>query len=196
LILDWAAGGPTGFDISVLSMNGEYRRDPLLHTEHAEGYPELSPDGRWLAYATNESGQFEVLVTPFPDVGSQFIRVSTDGGQNPVWSPVGGELFYQQGLDRGVSNPEHPDPNDNAGAGDLNGCQKWMMSVGFETEPTFEPNVPEVLFEDTYHSPIGRHYDFDPVSQRFLMIKDTASRELVVIRNWVEELKERSFSAP
>jgi len=59
-----------------------------------EVYPEISPDGRWIACVSEESGNSEVYVRPFPDVGSGRFRVSTDGGFTPIWSRDGPELFY------------------------------------------------------------------------------------------------------
>ena len=83
----------TGFDIGVLSMEGERPWQPLLNSAATETHPALSPDGRWLAYTSDETGQNEVYVERFPDLGNKE-QISTGGGRAPVWSPDGSELFY------------------------------------------------------------------------------------------------------
>ena len=67
---------------------------PFLKTPFSEGIAQFSPDGRWLAYQSNESGRFEVYVRPFPE-GDPKLTVSAEGGFEPMWSPRGGELFYR-----------------------------------------------------------------------------------------------------
>ena len=66
---------------------------PFLKTPAAEEWPAFSPDGRWIAYQSNESGRYEVNVRPFPGPGGKF-QVSTEGGRFPVWSRVRKELLY------------------------------------------------------------------------------------------------------
>jgi len=83
-------------DILVVRLDSAARPVPLLATPVDEVSPTLSPDGRWLAYASNESGRHEVYVRSFPDMSSR-LQVSLDGGTEPVWSPRGGELFYRNG---------------------------------------------------------------------------------------------------
>ena len=79
-------------DIAVLSMDGDGATEPLFQTEFVEAFPEVSPDGRWLAYRLNESGQPEVYVRPFPNVQAGRWQVSQDGGGWPVWAPDGGDV--------------------------------------------------------------------------------------------------------
>jgi serine/threonine-protein kinase len=92
-----AITSPTGtngsFDLGVLSFDGEHEQRPLLSTPFNEQYGTLSPDGRWLAYSSDETGRDEVYVRPFPDDGSKTL-VSLDGGTEPRWGPDGRELFY------------------------------------------------------------------------------------------------------
>ncbi len=83
------------FDISVLSMEDDRTIEPLLQKEYAERQPQLSPDGQWIAYSSNESGEYEIYVRPFPDVDARRIPVSANGGTSPLWSPDGEELFYR-----------------------------------------------------------------------------------------------------
>ena len=167
-------GSDTIRDLAVLSMDDERSSELLLATEFAEFNAELSPDGRWLAYQSNASGQVEVYVQPFPHVDQGRWQVSTTGGFQPLWGPDGRELFYRvQG--GGVS------------------------VVTVETESGFSFGASEVVFEGNYTfvSPIaGRTFDIAPDGQRFLMLKEAvetdviaAERHVVVVQNWTEELK-------
>ena len=165
----------TGLDLWILPLQGD--RDPqiFLRTPHDEFHPAISPDGHWLAYTSNSSGQNEVYVRPYPGPGG-FITISNNGGMAPVWHPVLRELFYCQ--------------------------EKKMMVVTYKTKPTFEPGIPEQLFESDHlisSDKWGREYDLSPDGQRFLMIKDNyiqnATREIHVVVNWFEELKEKIAAA-
>ena len=82
-------------DVSVLSIAGDRHAKVLLQTEFNEGSATVSPDGRWLAYDSNESGQFDIYVRPFRDVEGGRWQVSTGGGTEPLWGPKGDELFYR-----------------------------------------------------------------------------------------------------
>ena len=108
-----AAGG--GFGLGVLTLEGDRIATLVIDGEFDERNAALSPDGRWLAYNSDESGQHQVYVRPFPDVDSGRWQVSTDGGEWPVWNPAGSELFY-----RGPTG---------------------VMALAFETEPTFTPGA-------------------------------------------------------
>ena len=93
LVMTEFSGGKHG--IEMLSMEGDRLRKPLLqHEEYDEAQPKISPDGRWMAYMSNESGQNEIYVRPFPEVNKGRWQVSTSGGAAPLWSPNGRELFY------------------------------------------------------------------------------------------------------
>ena len=83
------------FDIWVLSI-GDRKTRAVIHTAANEMTPEFSPDGRWLAYVSNESGRNEVYVQPYPGPGERHL-ISTNGGEQPAWSGNGRELFYVQG---------------------------------------------------------------------------------------------------
>ena len=85
----------TDVDIGVLSMDGDPTIDWLLEGDSSEVSGDVSPDGRWMAYLTDESGQFEVYVSPFPDVAERREKISQDGGLTPQWGPDGRELFFQ-----------------------------------------------------------------------------------------------------
>jgi serine/threonine-protein kinase len=70
---------------------------PLVVTQYDEHSPALSPDDQWLAYVSDESGQAEVYIRPFPDVGAGLWLISTGGGREPVWSADGTELYFRNG---------------------------------------------------------------------------------------------------
>ncbi len=128
----------------------------------------FSPDGQWLAYVSNETGQSHVYVRPYPEPDVKFLVSGEEGGSEPVWSPDGSELFYRSG--------------------------NKMMAVSIRTQTTFSASRPQVLFEGSYLvSTIIRgnqYYDISPDGQQFLMIKrPEAERQINVVLNWFEELK-------
>ncbi len=171
----WSPDGQLAFwrappvDIGLLSMEGDRTVQMLFDTEVVEAAPAISPDGDWIAYDSNETGQSQVYVQRFPSLGDKKI-VSTDGGAQPLWSPNGDELFY-----RGP---------------------RGMMVVPVETEPTFTPGAPDVLFDQQYYSVLSRRtYDLAPDGQRFLMVKNTPEDgaeapvpQVILVQNWFEEL--------
>ena len=159
-----------GFDIGVLSLAGDRRWEPLLQTDVNEENAEVSPDGRWVAYNSSETGRNEVYVERFPTLGDRE-QISTAGGRQPVWSPDGRELFYR--------------------AADA------MMVVSIDTEPTLALGTPDVVFQRRYFDDaVGRRYDLAPDGRRFLMIKEAGdeaagSIQLHVVLNWHQELLEQ-----
>ena len=170
--------GGINYDIGTLSMEGDHQRKPLLNQKYTEFQPKVSPNGKWMAYASNESGRLEIYVRPFPDVNSGRWQVSTNGGGTPLWSPDGRELFYLR--------------------------QNAVMGVSVETGPTFKAGKPETLFTGTYvelSTEDGQPWDISPNGKRFLMMKPVAAagtapaaaglRKITVVVNWTEELKRR-----
>ena len=191
---DEPAAAVPNWDISALPMEGERKRRVLLKETYAELIPKISPDGRYLAYASNESGQMEVYVRPFPDVDKDRWQVSTNGGESPRWSLDGRELYYIT----------YPASIAKSTAGSmakvvLEYLLPKVMAVKVETEPIFKPGKPEILFQGPYST--RRGWDIDPDGKRFLMIKprimagsESASeipRKISIVLNWFEELKER-----
>ena len=85
---------PTGFDVMMLTLEKDHRVQPLVQTPFDERNGEVSLDGRWLAYESNDSGQVQISVRPFPDVNRGRWQVSTGGGTQPLWARNGQELFY------------------------------------------------------------------------------------------------------
>jgi serine/threonine protein kinase len=164
------AGGESEADIGMLLMEGDHTPKLLLKEKYNESSPQISPDGKWLAYESDESGKYEIYVRAFPDVesGGRW-QVSTSGGEFPLWSPNGRELFY-----RG------PDA---------------IMAVSVEAKPIFKLGTPKSLFPNKY---VGQ-FDISPDGKRFLMLKQAAAadekskaetpRKIVVVLNWFEELK-------
>jgi eukaryotic-like serine/threonine-protein kinase len=84
-----------GGDVLLLALDGSRMMTPLLHDPAVESHPVLSPDGRWLAYHSDESGRSEIWVRPFPNVNEDKQVVSTAGGVQAWWSRTGGELFFK-----------------------------------------------------------------------------------------------------
>ena len=159
-------GGVNG--IGMLSLGPEPVAKLVLQEPSEAIRPALSPDGRWIAYVSDETGRREVYVRPFPKVEEGKWQISSDGGVSPLWAPDGGELFFRSGDD--------------------------MMVARIETEPTFKAGTPELLFEGRYSVAFGRNYDIDPEGERFLMLKDVQGQaptrsQLTVVLHWFEELK-------
>ena len=159
----------TGFHIWLLSLEGDRKARPFLQTASDEGAPAFSPDGRRLAYQSDESGRSEIYVRPFPGPGGK-IQISTEGGTQPMWARNGRELFYRNG--------------------------DKMMVTSLETKPVFAAFKPKLLFEAHYEtgfSTLDRDYDVSPDGQRFLMIKgseqESAPTQLNVVLNWSDELR-------
>ena len=160
-------------DLGVLTL-GE-AAESILASEFDESNAEISPDGRWLAYQSNASGRDEIYVRPFPNVDEGRWQISRDGGTHPLWSPDGNELFYLRSTN--------------------NLSMLELMAVPIETEPTFVPGNPAVVFEENYVGyTIGRPYDIAPDGERFLMIKqagagEDSATELILVQNWFQDLE-------
>ena len=139
--------------------------EPLFESRVAMGELSLSPDGKWAAYESTESGREEIYVVPFPGPDRKW-QISTAGGTYPLWSRTGHELFYR--------------------------TRDVMMSVPVETNPTFRSGTPTILFSgQRQYRPA---YDVDRTSERFLMLKlaETPPRDLHVVVNWFDELRRRA----
>jgi eukaryotic-like serine/threonine-protein kinase len=169
----------TSLDLYTLPLSGERRPAPLLRTTFTEQNADISPDGRWVAYQSNESGQNEIYVRPFPRVETGKWQISTNGGTRPLWSRDGRELFYMTG------------PAD---------VRSRVMASSIAAGAAFSATTPQMLFEGPYYSGggvnPGRTFDVSADGSRFLMIRDqtTASgtstdAPLVVVLNFFDELK-------
>jgi serine/threonine-protein kinase len=161
----------TAWDVMALEPGEAGEPRVLLGTRFIEAQADISPDGRWLAYVSDESGRFEVYVRSYPDLERKW-QISSDGGAEPVWSPDGRELFYR----------------DEEG--------RVMTVVPITIEPDFSPGRPELLFEGEYvPSPgFGRNYDVAPDGRSFVMVEqvlpEDIEAELQVVVNWFTELAE------
>jgi serine/threonine-protein kinase len=141
----------------------------LVRTQANERLGVISPDGRWLAYESDSSGQPEIYARPFPSVGAGQWLVSSGGGRRPLWAPNGRELFYE--------NP--------TGA---------IMAVPVDASgPSWRSGNPVRLIDRAYVSLGGgvRNFDISPDGRRFLTVKSAAAfpPQIVVVQNWMEELK-------
>jgi eukaryotic-like serine/threonine-protein kinase len=162
-------GGEGPYDLAFSLLGGSYQ--PILAGPYDERGGVISPDGRWLAYESNESGTGEIYVRPFPSVDTGRWLVSRQGGTRPLWSKNGRELFYY--IRPGnimvvpVTNPQTPSFGD-----------------------------PQLVVAGPYPAPFGgRQFDVSPDGRRFLLLKAAenrsshASSQLVIVQNWFDELQ-------
>ncbi|MCZ6725966.1 MAG: protein kinase, partial [Acidobacteria bacterium] len=156
-------------DIWILEPGGEPRA--LLHSPFNERTGRFSPDGRWLAYVSDETGEYQVYLVPYPGPGPK-ITVSIDGGLSPIWSADGGELFFRDG-------------------GAL-----LAASIDLEGEPRVR--VPTEVFDGPYTLDLMGHqrYDVSPDGRRFLMVENSDDYRVVIVQNWFEELKRKVPERP
>ena len=178
LVREGGRAAATGGVLKVLSLT-DRTLIPLIQPPTPVMNAEISPDGRWLAYQSSESGRQEVYVRPFPDVNSARYPISTSGGNRPLWSRNGRELFYISGV---------------------SGDASALMAVAVQPGTSFSPGRPQKIFEGRYFGNVdtyvARSYDVSPDGRRFLMIKEQASRDqspgspaLVLVLNLADELK-------
>lgn len=154
---------PGDNDILVLSDRGVPVR--FLSSPSNEQAPVFSPDGHYIAYVSDDSGQREVYVRPYP-AGDQKWSISTNGGTEPIWSRDGQELFYRQ--------------------------NSTIMVADVCLGSSFKADRPRRLFEAPYVTDNAHPaYDIAPDGQCFLIIKDNEKErtQLNVVINWFEELK-------
>jgi Tol biopolymer transport system component len=167
-------------DIWVLTMGEKPTMQPFLNSTASEYSPGFSPDGRWLAYVSDESGRPEVYLHGYPE--GERLAVSTGGGNGPVWRRDGKELYFQGALD-GV-------PKMMAVAVTPDGASLRLA----KPVPLFDLRVTGpagVIEQYAGSSNGGPGYDVLP-DGHFVMIRradPTGIREIVVVQNWFEELK-------
>jgi len=156
----------------IWTLGAERAPSLLLATESDERSPRFAPDGKWLAYVSNESGRDEVYLRPYPGPGAR-LPVSNDGGIEVSWSHDGGELYYRKGTQ--------------------------MMVVSVSSGESMELGTPRLLFDGPYMlSPIGRgNANYDVAADgRFVMVEalpDAGRPKLHVVLNWLEELRRQSI---
>ncbi len=170
LLVYAAAGSKTSYDLWTLPLDGDRTPRPLLQSSFIETQGQLSPDGRWIAYTTDETGTREVWVQSVPPSGARW-QISTDSGSEPRWRRDGGELYYIAG----------------------NGI---LMAVSIKTTlTTFAPAAPQPLFQTRrpFSSPLHTNYSPAADGQRFLI--NTVAGDvppptpITVFLNWSEGLK-------
>ncbi len=153
-------------DIGVIELGPPVTRRPVVATKFDEKAPTLSPDGKWFAYVSDESGRSEIYVRPYPGPGGKY-QVSTEGGAEPVWGHTAKEIFYR------------------SAAG--------LVAVEVRTSPAFTVGARKVLFPvHRYESSANnREWDVTPDDQTFVFFRQSGAGELNLVLNWFEELKAR-----
>ena len=157
--------GHEGWDIFALPLEGERKPIPIVKTSFQEIWPTFSPDGKYMAYQSNESGRMEIYVHEFPEARTKW-QVSTGGGTQAHWRADGKELFYRAGTS--------------------------LMAVPVATDSTFTIGSPVRLFETRFAAVTVRgHYRAWPDGQRFLVLEPLArdlERPAAVVLNWMSTL--------
>lgn len=158
--------------IWILPRTGDPR--PLIATSAHELSARLSPDERWLACQSDESGRPEIYVRPFPNVDDGKWTVSTRGGLSPVWSPTGRELFY------------------------LNGTTMMVVPIDRGSGASVDVGVPTALFDGPFDA-ASSSFDISPDGTYFVMVEadpNAQPTQVQVVLNWVEELKRVARGSP
>ena len=161
--------GTRGNDLLLLPMEGDRKPIPYLQTPFNEADAQFSPDGKWMAYSSNESGSPQVYVQPIPTSGAKW-QISAAGGDQPRWRRDGKELFY------------------------ISADQK-LTAVPVKSAATFEPGSPQALFEtQPLFGPLAGRFAYKPTAdgQRFLVLANTggtAPPPIIVVLNWQAGLR-------
>jgi hypothetical protein len=157
----------TQLDIWFVALNGEARKPrQFLHGDFNESQGQFSPDGKWMAYVSDESGAAQIYVQSFPTPSGQR-QISSDGGTQPRWAPNGRELFY-------VSR------------------DRRLMAVSVQTGAAFEAEAPRELFATALPAaPLRQAYSVSNDGQRFLMNVPVEARSapITVVLNWTGLLR-------
>jgi serine/threonine-protein kinase len=173
-VVDWSGDGNeisfhqtisgSNRDIFVYSFQDSSAK-PFLATPAFEGEPYFSSNGKWVLYVSNESGNMEIYVRPYPESSGGVWKIS-NGGQNPVWSPDGKKIFYRRGNE--------------------------LYSVDVIATDVFSKGNPKKIFEGYYFFPSSRNFDIHPDGKSFIMIQTSVGsqeQKIFVIQNFDEELK-------
>jgi hypothetical protein len=166
LILRTGPGGSRPRDIVAVDLTGDRTVRPIATGLASEMMPRLSPDGRWLAYQSDESGRAEIFVRPFPNDGAR-IQVSSNGGAEPVWDRTGRTLYYR--------------------------TTEGIVATSVTTAAEFAIGARRLALPGT-NAPDATHpsYDITPDGKRFLVLRAAATEtKAVVVHNWGRELRER-----
>jgi Tol biopolymer transport system component len=178
--LDWSADGryilfgredpKTKGDIWILPLGGDGKPFPFVNTEATEFTGKFSPDGRWIAYSSDESGKFEVYVQAFPATSGKW-QVSVGGGAAPSWSNDGKEIFYL-------------------------GPDKKLMAVDVKTVgASLEQGIPKPLFAtDVEQYTLPNRYAVSKDGKRFLVnnaVESTGAKPIAIVLNWTADIKKK-----
>jgi len=151
----------------------------LFDTPYAEVNANISPDGNWLLYQSDESGQWEIWVRPYPDIDSRRIQISDNGGTHAQWSRDGSEIFYL------------------SLSGSAAAASRSMMAVAIDYEPEFTPGTPTRLFGGNFSVPNSTWPVYDVAEDgRFLMLQnvtapdDATTTQVVIIQHWADALEQ------
>ncbi|MEP6766716.1 MAG: protein kinase, partial [Gemmatimonadaceae bacterium] len=151
-------------------LSGDTTTRTIVNTKFSSYSPSLSPDAKWMAYVTEESGQSEVWVVPFPDPGTARWQISAEGGSEPAWSRDGKEIFY---VDR----------------------HQQLIAVSVTTQGVVAVGKSQLLFSTAPYRrhPTHRAYGLLPGNQGFVMIRDgsATTKDLVLVDNWFTELQQK-----
>ena len=176
LLVYWASGTKTAQDQWILPFGGDRKPSPLLQATFNESHSQISPNGKWIAYQSNESGRVEIYVRPFP-AGEGKWQISANGGGNARWRPDGSEIFYM-----------------------TSGSLGKLMSVKVTPAgPAFEYGDSTELFDSGYvnftHGLAYHTYAVSPDGQRFLIPRpesaadaEVAPAPIIVVVNWTRAL--------
>ena len=170
-------------DVYALTVGVDSVPRPLLTSPFNENGATVSPDGRWLAYSSNESGRAEIYVRPFLDPSGSRVQVSNDGGRLPGWSKSGRELFYVR-----VGAPIAAARS----ATDSSRVRASMFAVDVRQGPAFSHGAPRGLFPREMGA--ISYWGVTPDAERFVLIRARSGgfggrSQVVVVENWIEELK-------
>ena len=154
-------------DIGVLSMKARGEPSAFIAGDFNEWCPSFSLDRKWVAYTSDRDGQYQIYVRPYPRTDERFWKVPDDAGEEPIWSPAGGELFYRSG--------------------------KRPMVVRYQSGEGFVFEFPEVAWEGRFRNVPGLSYDISRDGKRFLVLKpafdDTGIAEIRLVENRDQEIE-------
>jgi WD40-like Beta Propeller Repeat len=176
-VTDWASDGRsiliqdlTHFKLDILPLEGERTATPLLQSEFVEGEGKWSPDRRWIAYTSNESGVWDVYVQPFPALDRKW-RISPEGGSQPRWRADGKELYYV-------------------------GLDQRLMAVTLTADSEFKAGAPAPLFQLRMipfpPTQLRQQYAVTANGQRFLvntLVEPPVPAPITIVLNWEAALK-------
>jgi serine/threonine-protein kinase len=153
-------------NIEMRALTGDTTRKVVASSRYFENEARVSPDGRWVAFVTDESGSDQVVVQPLSGTGAR-VQVSANGGTEPVWSRDGRRLFYR--------------------------AARRFVAANVTTTPTFAVTSRDILFGDTFLTAAAPHanYDVTPDGKRLLVLEAVEDPQILVVSNWGTEVRAR-----